>query len=102
MMGCGNRLGGRSFICTETPQWYTNLEAMRSCARLSAESHTSAGSLWLRTVNSARKALTRAGLGTTTSLFEMLSKFNMNWIYGTSQYRIDDAERRLQTSDRQK
>ena len=62
---------------------------MRSSATLDAMLPTSAGSRWLRAVNSARKALTRAGLGTTTSLFEMLSRFNMNCIYSQSQYEIE-------------
>lgn len=66
--------------------------------------HTSAGNLWLRAVSSARRALTRAGLGTTKSLLEMFSKFRINWICGASQVNLawQRAPKIAQTSERQK
>jgi hypothetical protein len=42
------------------------------------EDITSAGNLWLRDVNSALRALTRAGFGTTSRRLEMFSSVNRN------------------------
>lgn len=41
--------------------------------------HTSAGSLWLRAVSSALRALTRAGRGMTSSRLHIFSRPSRNW-----------------------